>query len=371
MPATDRFVDTTKAPRIASVAPVLPEHRYEQAELIEAFSRLWAKQHHNVDRLKRLHRAVQVRGRNLALPMERYLELDSFGARNDAFIEAGTELGARAISEALAAAGYEPQDVDALFFTTVTGLATPTIDALLVSRLGLGRHVKRYPFFGLGCVGGAAGTARMADYLRAYPRDVAVLLSVELCSLTVQTEDLSIPNLIATGLFGDGAVAVVGEGREAGPSRPGPTDARCGPAMQANRSFFHPGTERIMGWDIGSSGFSVVLSAELPDLVRQSLRADVDGFLGDHGLRVEDIARWVAHPGGPAVLEAMQDALSLERDALAVTWESLGEIGNLSSASVLFVLSDTLDGPPPAPGEFGLLMAMGPGFCSEMVLLRW
>ena len=241
-------------------------------------------------------------------------------------------------------------------------MIAPSIDARLVNRLGLPPRVKRLPIFGLGCVAGAAGIARAADYVRAYPGEVAVLLSVELCSLTLQPEDLSIPNLIASGLFGDGAAAVVvvGEKREAD-----------GPRIVATRSVFYPDSERVMGWDISESGFQIVLSAEVPQVVRDHLCGDVDAFLADHGLSRGDVAAWIAHPGGPKVLEAMEEALALPPGALDVTWRSLREVGNLSSTSVLLVLRDTLDAHRPPPGSYGLLTAMGPGFCSELVLLRW
>ncbi len=187
---------------------------------------------------------------------------------------------------------------------------------------------------------------------------VVVLLSVELCSLTLQREDLGIPNLIASGLFGDGAAAVV----LGGGSR--------GPEVVATRSVFYPGTERVMGWDMTDRGFGIVLSAEVPEMVSRHLGADVDRFLADRGLARGDVARWIAHPGGPKVLEAMQEALELDDDALEPTWRSLREVGNLSSTSVLLVLEEALADPPP-PGSHALVLAMGPGFCSELVLLRW
>lgn len=308
-----------------------------------------------------MHRAVQVQARHLALPIEEYPTLADFGAANDAFIRVGTDLAAQAITAALDQAGLEARDIDAIFFTTVTGLATPTIDARLVNRLGLRRDVKRSPFFGLGCVGGAAGVARMADYLRAYPDQVAVLVAVELCSLTFQHGDQSIPNLISTGLFADGAAAVVALGAD----RPG-----AGPRIVASRSAFYPDSERIMGWDVGATGFRIVLSAGVPDMVQTHLRPDMDAFLAAHGLAIPDIDRWICHPGGPKVIEAMQAALELPDAALAHTWASLKGVGNLSSASVLFVLGDHL-AEGPRPGEAGVLMAMGPGFCAELVALRW
>ncbi|MDQ3036727.1 MAG: type III polyketide synthase [Myxococcota bacterium] len=365
---------------MAGVGRALPPHRYEQDELVAALNALWAGKHHNLDRLARLHESVQVGGRNLALPLEAYAELTDFGKANDAFIRVGLDLGEIAVRRALESAGLEPTDVDALFFTTVTGLATPTIDARLVNRMGLRRDVRRTPMFGLGCVGGAAGVARMNDYLDGHPDSVAVLLSVELCSLTLQRGDFSMANLIASGLFGDGAAAVVGVGARrasamsaarasAIPTLPPPRGVSR-PRVLASRSVFYPDTEYIMGWDIEPSGFKVVLSTDLAPLIEANLADDIDAFLRDHELGREDIGAWIAHPGGPKVISAMEKALALDPEALALTRRSLAEIGNLSSSSVLFVLADHLEQGRVPPGSSALLMAMGPGFCAELVLLR-
>jgi alkylresorcinol/alkylpyrone synthase len=348
--------------RIAAVGTALPPHHYDQEQLLTAFRRHWAERHFNLERLEELHRNVLVGGRHLALPMERYEQLESWGQANDAWIEVAQDVGGAAVLQALERAGLDTDDVDALMVVSVTGIATPSLDARLVNRLGLPARVKRMPVFGLGCVAGAAGVARVADYVRGFPRDVAVLLSVELCSLTLQREDLSIPNLIASGLFGDGAAAVVVCGAE----RPA-----SGPRVVATRSVFYPDTERVMGWDISERGFRIVLSAEVPDMVRNHLRGDVDRFLADHGLERSAIETWIAHPGGPKVLEAMQEALELPDGALDRTWRSLREVGNLSSTSILLVLDEVLREAPPPPGSWGLMTAMGPGFCSELVLLRW
>ncbi len=348
--------------RIAAVGRAFPPHYYDQDQLVAALREHWAERHYNLNRLEGLHRNVLVGGRHLALPIEDYARLRSFGDANDAWIRVALDTGETAVRDALARAGLAPHDVDALFFVTVTGVATPSIDARLINRLGLRSDVKRVPIFGLGCVAGAAGIARAADYVKAYPQQVAVLLSVELCSLTLQREDLSIPNLIASGLFGDGAAAVVVTGAERGGD---------GPQILATRSIFYPDTERVMGWDVSERGFKIVLSASVPDVAREHLGEDVDRFLADHGLRRRDIRSWVAHPGGPKVLQAMAAALGLPDSAFEVTWRSLREVGNLSSTSVLLVLADTLESHRPAPGSLGLITAMGPGFCSELVLLEW
>jgi len=346
--------------RIASVGRALPGPCHSQEELLAGLRELWSEGIRNPKRLDQIHRNVLVGGRHLALPLEEYRTLHGFRAANDAFIRCAVPLGEAAIRDALERAGLEPRDVRHLFFASVTGLATPSIDARLMTRLGLRSDVKRTPIFGLGCVAGAAGIARASDVLRAYPSEVAVLLCVELCSLTLQREDLSVPNLIASGLFGDGAAAVVLTGQDV---------PHAGPRILATRSVFYPGTEDAMGWEIGDTGFRVVLSAEVPRIAR-GIRKDVDEFLACEGVGLDDVTHFICHPGGPRVLEAFEEALELPKQALELSWRSLREIGNLSSASVLMVLGDTL-AREPAPGSLGLLMAMGPGFCAELVLLRW
>src|SRR5467141_1658434 len=348
-------------PRILSVAKALPPHYVEQDALLAAFREMWGEKHFNLERLEQLHRAVRVGGRHLALPLEAYAELETFAARNAAWIEAAVTAGTDAVRNALLAADIAPSQVDHLYFVTVTGIATPSIDARLVEPLGLLADLKRVPIFGLGCVAGAAGLARVADVLRGGPGEVAVLLAVELCSLTLQREDLSIPNIIASGLFGDGAAAAVLDGGA----------RNRGPRIAATRSVFYPGTERAMGWDVVDSGFKVVLSPTVPQLIRDKLRADVDSFLATQELKRSDIAHFICHTGGPKVLEACEEALEIPRSAMQRSWDSLENVGNLSSASVLFVLSDLIASGEVRPGDAWLLLAMGPGFCWELVLLEW
>ena len=369
-----------RAPHVAGVHVAFPEHRYDQRALVGALARRWTDRPKVVALIERFHASVQVDERCLALPLEEYDRLGAdFGAANDAYIRVGTELAAKAVGGAVQRSGLELQDVDAVFFTTVTGVAAPTIDARLTNTLGLRRDVRRTPMFGLGCVGGAAGLARASDYLRGRPDHVAVLVSVELCSLTLQ-DDFSVANLVASGLFGDAAAAVVLTGGErsaprsargGAPSSRAPSSirGRTRPRVVDSRSAFFHDTERVMGWDIGATGFKVVLSADVPKIVEEHLPAEVDGFLGDLGLSRRDVRHWICHPGGPKVIAAIESALELPAAALAVTRESLASVGNLSSASVLHVLGQTQD--RAMPGDVGLLMAMGPGFCAELVLLAW
>ena len=352
------------APRILAVGRALPPNYADQETLTAALTAHWSRQHFNPDRLAQIHRAALVEGRHLALPLADYATHDTFGKKNDAFIRVGLDVGEAAIRDAVARAGLALADVDHLYFVTVTGIATPSLDARLMNRLSLKASVKRTPIFGLGCLAGAAGLARASDALRAFPAEVAVMLSVELCSLTLQPEDLSITNVVATGLFGDGAAAVV----LGGGSRPAPASA---PRIVATRSVFYPGTEWVMGWDVVDTGFKVVLSARVPDVIEANIAGDVDRFLLDHGLDRGRIRHWIAHTGGPKVIEAFRAALGLPAATLERSYRSLREVGNLSSASVLFVLADHLDAGEARPGDFGLVAAMGPGFCAELLLLEW
>jgi alkylresorcinol/alkylpyrone synthase len=353
--------------RVLSVRGVLPAHRHRQEEITDLVAGSMLR---GVDRavVDRFHRNACVETRHTALPLERYGELRDFGESNDAFIEVGVEVGARAVVDALKAVDLAPSDVDLVVSATVTGLAVPSLDARVAAVTGMRDDVVRVPIVGLGCVAGAAGVARLHDYLVGHPDAVAVLMSVELCSLTLQRDDVSVPNLVASGLFGDGAAAVVAAGSRRAEQL---VDAgRVQPEVLAARSRLYPDSERTMGWDVGAGGLRIVLDAAVPDIVRRYLGDDVRRFLADHGLAHDDVEWYVAHPGGPKVLEALQDALEVDRDALALTWDSLRRIGNLSSASVLHVLADTLETRPPRPGSHGLMLAMGPGFCSELVLLR-
>ncbi|MFA5708041.1 type III polyketide synthase [Mycolicibacterium sp.] len=346
---------TSTAPKLAASAVEFPPHRHSQDEVTALLAATAG------EAFTRFAGSSGVQTRNLALPLGRYRELSDFTEANQIYLEVALELSERALRSALAQADVRPDEVDVIFSTTVTGLAVPTLDARLAARVGLRPDVKRVPLFGLGCVAGAAGVARMHDYLLAYPDQVAVLVAVELCSLTIQWDDDSTANLVASSLFGDGAAAVVAVGAQRGAP---------GPQVLATRSRLYPDTEDVMGWRIGASGFKIVLSADVPAVAHKYLGEDVSLFLAEFGLTPEDVGTWVCHPGGPKVIEAVEQVLNLASTALDRTRKSLRENGNLSSVSVLDVLRATL-AEPPEPGSLGMMIAMGPGFCAELVLLRW
>ncbi len=314
-------------PSVIGTGTALPGNYVDQEQLSARLRELWERRYSDLRRFDKIQGALGITGRHLALPIEEYIPLDTFAKTNDAWMRVAPEVGTAAAHAALERAGLKPRDVDHLFFVTVTGIAVPSIDTRVISALGMRKEIKRTPIFGLGCVAGAAGTARAADYIRAYPGEVAMLLSIELCSLTLQREDLSIANIIASGLFGDGAAAMlIGAG-----DRPG----AVGPQIVATRSLVFPNTEGILGWEI------------------------------------VDSRHWIAHAGGPKVLETLESALDLPEEALARSWRSLRSVGNLSSASVMFILDELMRDGVPVTGEYGMIIGMGPGFSVELVLIKW
>jgi alkylresorcinol/alkylpyrone synthase len=347
---------------IAGVASALPQHKYDQRVLLQALQRHWGPKVDNPVFLERLQARVGVETRHLALPMAEYYGLTRWGDANNRWIEVALDLGQKALCCALSRSGFSPEDLGAIFFVSVTGIASPSIDARLVNKMNLPVNIKRIPIFGLGCVAGAAGISRAADYVLAYPKQVAAVLSVELCSLTLQQGDTSIANIISSGLFGDGAAAVLIAGAER---------KADGPEVLATKSIFYPNSEHVMGWDISEKGFRIVLSREVPEVIQDHLASDVDTFLEEQSLSRSDIGAWVLHTGGPRVLEATQTALGLPEGALSASWDCLRRTGNLSSASVLLVLEEFMTKRRPAKGTHSILAAMGPGFCSELVLLKW
>ncbi len=348
--------------RIAGVGSAFPPHYFSQKEVSAALLRHWSGKLPAPAVLERLLDRVGVQGRHFVLPLEAYDDLNTWGKANNQWIEAAEDLAEKALCRAVSGARLTLNDLDAIFFVSVTGIASPSIEARLINRMKLPLDIKRVPIFGLGCVAGAAGIARAADYVRAYPGGAAALVAVELCSLTWQREDLSVANIISSGLFGDGAASVVVTGAER---------QQRGPQVIATRSSFYPDTEDVMGWDISEKGFQIVLSPNVPDMVYQHLAYDIDRFLADHGLQRRDISSWIMHTGGPKVLEATAEALELPEGALDASWECLERVGNLSSVSVLLVLEDFMHRRRPKPGSHSILAAMGPGFCAEVLLLRW
>jgi alkylresorcinol/alkylpyrone synthase len=354
-------------PVIISTKTGFPEYYYPQTTLLTAAQQEWKlKRASIVKPLEQFYTNVKVKGRYLSWPLERYPKPSTFEERNNAYIEMALNLGEQTICALLDQVQMSPQEIDQLTIVSSTGIAVPALDARLMNCIPFSPGMKRLPLFGLGCAGGAAGIARTADYLRGHPEDAVILFAVELCSLTIQRDDLSLANLVASGLFGDGAAAVlmVGDAH--------PLAKKGLPRVIDSQSHFFPNTEHIMGWDVTDSGFRVLLSADIAGLAQSEVRPIMEDFLGRHDLTIADIDHWLVHPGGPKVIEALEDGLGLPDKALALSWECLAEAGNISSASVLLILDKTMKRLPHGrPGDVGVLMAMGPAFSAELVLLQW
>jgi alkylresorcinol/alkylpyrone synthase len=345
-------------PHLIAIKSVLPKNSYSQHDITEYLVNLWPQNLAAVAR--RIHKAAQVKRRHLALDIEIYERLNGIGERMHLWHEISLTLGLSAVSTVLEESGIDRKSIGHFFFTSVTGMSAPSIDALVSERLKLNPAIKRSPIFGLGCLGGAALLSRAMDYTRAFPKEAALVLSVELCSLTWQSDDHSMANIVATSLFGDGAAAllVVGDEHELA--------YKSRAQLLNSAQVLFPHSKDLMGWEIKDSGFKVILSPGVPEIAGTALPVEINRFLTKHELQKSDIKNWIAHPGGPKVINAFIQGMEIPEKSLKHAEASLAEIGNLSSASVLHVLEKTLVDPQ---ASYGLMYAMGPGFQAEMVLL--
>jgi len=376
-------------PRIASIAIAQPAHLFAQARAREFCRALFSGAHTDIERLLEVFENAAIDERRVSVPIEWFSRQHTFAEKNALYIEKALALSERAARDALAAAHLAPGDIDHLLFVSSTGVATPSLDGRLMNRLRFSPHMRRTPIWGLGCAGGAAGLARAAEWAELSAGSNVLLIAIELCSLTFQREDLSKSNLVATALFGDGAAAVVvrSEARENGgggharsearesdggaAAGSDPAHGRPGPRIVASRSTLFPDTEDVMGWDVNDAGLKVLFSRDIPVIVRRFVRENADEFLAEHGLTLQSVRHLIAHPGGVKVMAAYEEAFGLEPSALRHAREVLRSAGNMSSPTVLFVLERFLADSSVRPGDWGLLTALGPGFSSELVLLRW
>lgn len=362
---------------IAAIRSAFPPYRYPQAEITDMVADLGGLSRARRSLLARLHANSGVDYRYLALPIEEYRDVYGIGPSSERYARAATELAEQALHGALSAAGVLACDLDLLIVTSVTGVIVPSIDALLIPRLGLRSDIKRLPVFGLGCVAGAISLARLHDYLLAWPEHTAALVSVEVCSLCWPRTEITTADLVVSGLFADGAVAVVVQGEQAAgehgrSARPGGQfGATTGPRIIATHGEVCPDSTDALGWRLGPDGFRIVLTTDLSDVVERELAAVVTSFLAGRGLTVDDIGTWMGHPGGPKVIEAVQRSLKLPDSAMAVSRQSLAEVGNLSSASVLHVMELSQAQCSPPAGSYGVLVGLGPGVSVELILVQW
>jgi alkylresorcinol/alkylpyrone synthase len=285
-----------------------------------------------------------------------------FAARNRDYQTHGLELATRAVASCLDDGGVSPAEVAHLYFVTTTGLATPSLDARLAGRLGFPARIRRSPLFGLGCAGGAGALARASDVLRAAPRERALVVSLELCSLVFTPAARTPTDVVGAALFGDGAAAVLVAGDDV---------ATGGPSVRCSRTELFPDAPDLMGWDFTDDGMRLVLAKTIPTFVSNEVAPVVDRFLSDHDLRRDDLDHYLLHPGGPRIMDAYRTALGVPEEALWIARETMREYGNLSSAAVLFMLHRLRTSGRAAAGDGALMVALGPGFAAEMLVLSW
>lgn len=344
---------------IAGMATAVPEHAMSQNEAIERANKVFPQYARRLS----LFSNTGVQTRYTVEPSEWYMEPHTWEERTASFQRHALDLLEKVATQAIAAAGLEPRDIDAIVTNTITGLAIPSLDARLMNRMPFRSDVERLPIFGLGCGGGVAGLARASRMARADAGHHALFLTVDLCSLCMRTADPSLAMFVSSALFSDGAAAVVLRGGEE--QELSGMSGRLGRVVTCGEHFWR-NTEHIMGWDVRNDGFGVVLSPDLPELMQSNLADAMHGFLEREGLTVEDFDGFLFHPGGAKVLESIQELLSLDRDGLAHSWDVLRDYGNMSSATALFILQSAI-----RSGVHGryLLAAFGPGFSAYFVVL--
>ena len=345
---------------ISSVATVLPQYPIAEAEVKLYFQRVFSIDESRLNVMMSVIDNAQIHRRYCIHPIEQIIEPRSLTELSQEYQEHSIRLGRRAASEALEKAGILPRQVDLIITVSCTGFMIPSLDAHLINQMGLRSDARRLPVTELGCAAGAAMLGRASDFLQARPDATALVVAVELPSLTFQRGNTSPANLISSILFGDGAAAAVVTSKEAG-----------GPRILGTESYLFPDSIDAMGFDLKDGGFHIVLSRDVPEMIRQRIRGLVDCFLSRHGLTRGDVPAFVLHPGGQKLLSFVEQELELEPSATKPSWDVLRECGNLSSASVLFVLERWLGKGTMKPGDHGLLAAFGPGFSAEMLLLQW
>jgi alkylresorcinol/alkylpyrone synthase len=345
---------------IAGTATAVPPHVLSREVVKNGIGGVFALEGAKLDSVLEIIENSAIDQRYSVFPTEYTIEPRPLAQINAEYQEKAIELGLQVADRALAQAGMAPTDVDLLVTVSCTGVMIPSVDAHIAQIMGFRSDVRRLPITELGCAAGAAGLAHTWEYLSAFPDRTALLISVEIPTLTFQRRDASQANLISAVLFGDGAAGVVVTGREA-----------PGPRILASECFLFPNSTAAMGFDLRDSGFHIVLSKDVPEIIRERVKGLALGFLDRQGLRQDDISAYLLHPGGQKLLSYMQEELGLQRSDTEVSWDILRRYGNLSSASVLFILNEWLVQKEMPSGSYGLLMAFGPGFTAEMILLQW
>ncbi|WP_407968805.1 type III polyketide synthase [Bacillus altitudinis] len=358
---------------ILSVGTSLPKHHVDQQAAAQFARSQFKRSFKDIDRLLKAFNNGEIESRQFVQPIDWYQEIHSFEEKNNLYIEKALAHAKEAVFHCLHETAFLTKpvpfdEIDALFFISSTGLSTPSLDAKLMNVLPFSPYTKRVPIWGLGCGGGAAGLSRAYEYIRAYPEAKVLVVACELCSLTFQPQDQSKSNLIGTSLFGDGTAAVLLTGKKAASKY---TRLKTVPKVLGTQSVTMKDSEDVMGWDFTADGFRVIFSRDIPSLISGWLKEQVDQFLHQLGFSTEDVSVFLAHPGGKKVIDAYLESLSLQDHQLFSSKEVLKQHGNMSSATVLYVIKHFLEHQSLDAGQVGLCGALGPGFSSELLLMKW
>ena len=345
---------------IAATATALPPYTMTREEVKYYMGRVFEIPDRRLEALMAIADNAQVHKRYSIFPIEYTVEPRPLSKTNEEYIEHAVKLGRQAAEECLQRAGLRPDEIDLIITVSCTGFMIPSLDAHLINLMGFRSNVRRMPFTELGCAAGAMALGRAADYLKAHPGGNVLIISVELPSLTFQRKDISQANLISSILFGDGAAAVVVSGK-----------AEKGPKILVSETYTFPDSLGAMGFDLRDSGFHILLSKDVPEMIGAKIRGLVDGFLERHGRTQKEIKGWILHPGGARLLGNVEKELGLCKCDTQPSWDILANVGNLSSATILFILQEWLEKRPLKSGEYALAAAFGPGFSAEFLLLQW
>jgi alkylresorcinol/alkylpyrone synthase len=342
-------------PRLLGVATAVPPYRLDQNDVIRRVERLFGGAQ-ELDRLLPVFANAGIRSRYSCVPIDWYDRPHGWTERNQIYLCAALDLLAETTNRLLDRTGVAAAEIDAVVTVSTTGIATPSLDARLIERIGLRADVRRLPIFGLGCAGGVLGLARAASLAAAAAGETVLFLVVELCALSFRRDDFAKSNIVATALFGDGAggALVSSKGK--------------GPVMIAAGEHTWPGSLDVMGWEVADDGLSAIFSRDVPKLVATRLRPAAVEFLTRHGLVLDDIDRLICHPGGAKVVTALEAAFGRAPGALGTEREILRDYGNMSAATVMFVLERVLA--EASPWRRGLLTALGPGFTAGFLVLE-
>ncbi len=350
--------------KVVSVGIADAPYKIYQNEVKDFVYQLFHQEREDIDRLINVFDNSMIELRHFTQPREWASQPHSFKERNELYVKNACSLSVAATIDCLKKINGELSDFDHIIFISSTGISTPSIDALLINELKLNQHVKRTPIWGLGCVGGAVGLSRAFEYTCAFPKSAALVIAVELCSLTFQRDDDSKSNIIATAIFSDGAAAALVVGGE------NKLFHNKGINLIDSLSTTYYDSLDVMGWEVVDKGLKVIFSKDIPTIVRKCVRPNITELTQKHNLLIEDIKHFVTHPGGPKVINAYEESLNLTNGSLGFSRKVLREHGNMSSPSVLYVLNEFLRDGTYNPGDYGLISALGPGFSSELILFQ-